>query len=420
MTGQVLDYSFQTNSGDVAGDDGGRYSFTGADWQGSGFPETGMRVDFTPDGNAATAVNPDAAPTGVSSDPVPSRDPAPSPATSQFPGRSPDAPRYSGQTGPSPGTDAVPSDRSIESPEPALAGPKASGRGLFTRGMGMARSIPTLYFIIGGSVAGVVVVAIVALIALSATGIIGGGNPQPASALDLTPDDVTTVIRLDVQKILAEEDLAEDMDIDDFVDLDDVGILAEEVSEIVTADGGSGGSLIILKGDFNVDDLKEAWEDDGAEEDAYRGYEVWTLSGGTIAAPLKGYLVTSDWEEPVEGALKNLYNGAGSLEQADQDNAMKRILDRLGRGYVVYAAGARACRVDDCEAYGYVLAEYDQEEEEAKREIALLFRNERSAQRAADDYDEVADFLEYEAGIDIEDTESDGDFVVGIAWQELD
>ena len=398
MKGQILNYSFQTNSGVIVDGGGGRYSFTGADWQGNEFPETGMRVDFTPDGNAATAVHPDAA--SVSPGPAP----APFTDTGQFPG----------QTG-GPPAEARPNPINA-----AFETAKTLSLDYFTRGMAMARSIPTLYLIIGGAVAGVVVVAVIALIALSATGIIGGGNPQPVSVLDLTPQEVTTVVRLDVQKILAEEDLAEDMEINDFVDLDEVGILAEEVSEIVAADGGSGGSLTILRGDFNLDDVKEEWEDDGAEEDAYRGYEVWTLSDGTIAAPLKGYLVTSDWEDPVEDVLKNLYNGAGSLEQADRDNAMKRLLDRLGRGYVVYAAGARSCRVDGCEAYGYVLAEYDQEEEEAKSEIVLLFRNEQAAQRAADDYDEVADFLEYEAGIDIEDTESDGDFVVGIAWQELD
>ena len=48
-------------------------------------------------------------------------------------------------------------------------------------------------------------------------------------------------------------------------------------------------------------------------------------------------------------------------------------------------------------------------------EIALLFRNERSAERAADEYDEISDFLEQEDDIDIEDTEADGRFVVGIA-----
>ena len=406
MKGTILDFSFQTNSGAIAGDDGNRYSFTGAQWQAPDFPETGMRVDFDADGATAVSIYIDTAPAPA---------PVATPASVPTRGGAPDQ-------GATPGTPPVMEMVSVAAATASVWFAVAREHAVKYSAVAWTflKRVPRMYLIAGGAGIGVVVVAVIALIALSATGIIGGGNPQPVSVLDLTPQEVTTVVRLDVQKILAEEDLAEDMEINDFVDLDEVGILAEEVSEIVTADGGSGGSLTILRGDFNLDDVKEEWEDDGAEEDAYRGYEVWTLSDGTIAAPLKGYLVMSDSEDPVEDVLKNLYNGAGSLEQADRDNAMKRLLDRLGRGYVVYAAGARSCRVDGCVAYGYVLAEYDQEEEEAKSEIVLLFRNEQAAQRAADDYDEVADFLEYEAGIDIEDTESDGDFVVGIAWQELD
>ena len=105
------------------------------------------------------------------------------------------------------------------------------------------------------------------------------------------------------------------------------------------------------------------------------------LPGGGIAAPLKGYLVTSDSEKSVEEALKNLYNGSGSLEQADGDNGMKQILDKLGQGYTVYAAGRGWCQVSGCEGYGYKMADYNVEDEEAKLEIALLFRNEQAAER---------------------------------------
>ena len=56
MTGQILDYSIQTNEGVISGDDGNRYSFTGADWQEPGAPQTGMRVDFQADGTAATGI----------------------------------------------------------------------------------------------------------------------------------------------------------------------------------------------------------------------------------------------------------------------------------------------------------------------------------------------------------------------------
>jgi uncharacterized RDD family membrane protein YckC len=56
MTGQILDYSIQTNSGAISGDDGNRYSFTGADWQEAGAPQPGTRVDFEANGNVAAGI----------------------------------------------------------------------------------------------------------------------------------------------------------------------------------------------------------------------------------------------------------------------------------------------------------------------------------------------------------------------------
>ena len=56
MTGQVLDYSFQTNSGIISGDDGNRYTFTGSDWNETANPSRGMRVDFEAQGANAVSI----------------------------------------------------------------------------------------------------------------------------------------------------------------------------------------------------------------------------------------------------------------------------------------------------------------------------------------------------------------------------
>jgi len=56
MTGEILDYSIQTNTGAISGDDGNRYSFTGVGWQENGAPRPGMRVDFEPNGNVAIGI----------------------------------------------------------------------------------------------------------------------------------------------------------------------------------------------------------------------------------------------------------------------------------------------------------------------------------------------------------------------------
>jgi len=56
MKGRILDYSIQTNTGAISGDDNNRYTFTGAEWRITGPPRRGLRVDFDPDGNVATAI----------------------------------------------------------------------------------------------------------------------------------------------------------------------------------------------------------------------------------------------------------------------------------------------------------------------------------------------------------------------------
>ena len=56
MKGQLLDYSSETESGLISGDDGSRYSFIGAGWNDANQPRRGLRVDFEVDGGTARAI----------------------------------------------------------------------------------------------------------------------------------------------------------------------------------------------------------------------------------------------------------------------------------------------------------------------------------------------------------------------------
>ncbi len=56
MNGQLLDYSVQTNSGLITGDDGNRYNFVGTEWKDQAIPNRGMRVDFEAQGSDAVAI----------------------------------------------------------------------------------------------------------------------------------------------------------------------------------------------------------------------------------------------------------------------------------------------------------------------------------------------------------------------------
>ena len=56
MKGYILDYTVQTNSGIISGDDNQRYNFRGADWKETEPPRRGMRVDFAAVGDAAMEI----------------------------------------------------------------------------------------------------------------------------------------------------------------------------------------------------------------------------------------------------------------------------------------------------------------------------------------------------------------------------
>ena len=62
MKGYILDYTVQTNSGIISGDDNQRYNFRGADWKETEPPRRGMRVDFDAVGDASTEIYGFAAP----------------------------------------------------------------------------------------------------------------------------------------------------------------------------------------------------------------------------------------------------------------------------------------------------------------------------------------------------------------------
>ena len=49
MKGQILDFSVQTNSGVISGEDGKRYPFSGAEWKDNKAPARGMAADFDVD-----------------------------------------------------------------------------------------------------------------------------------------------------------------------------------------------------------------------------------------------------------------------------------------------------------------------------------------------------------------------------------
>ena len=242
--------------------------------------------------------------------------------------------------------------------QPRAQSPQPAG-GLF--------GVPKMWLLIGGGAGGGVLVIAIVVVVLLVSGVIGGGNPQPSSVLDLVPDDAEFMTRIDVQRILGNDFLADEMEFDDALEeFEDLGMSPEDLLEmaIVIWDGGE---VVILKGNFDLDYIRDELEDDDGEEDSYRGYEVWESPDNTAGVLLDGYIVFSDYGvDSLENVLRMLYNGSGSLGQADEDNEMNQILEKLGDAYVEVATVGDTCRVDRCEGFGWALTEVDESAEELR------------------------------------------------------
>ena len=168
------------------------------------------------------------------------------------------------------------------------------------------------------------------------------------------------------------------------------------------------------------EDIRDDLDDAGHEESSYRGYEVWEGTSYYGLLEEAGYVIFSDSEDDVEDALGVLYRGEGSMANAE-DNDLKLILDKLGNATLIHAFDDSHCEVlSRCQGYGVAFTGYDYDEEETGAQLAVLFSSERAAESAADDYDDVADFMESNQSfgsrsLDIDDLKNEGVFVVGQA-----
>ena len=251
----------------------------------------------------------------------------------------------------------------------------------------------------------------------------GSGPPSAGSTLALVPEDTEFIVMFNFREAL------DSLLVDAFPDRDPqemVGAMLGEFSEEFDIDPDDISELVIisvegpeliLKGDFIFDDVRDVLEDEDLEEDSYRGYEVWTDNSYSFALLEEDGFMILGPEEGVEKLLNNLYRERGSLANSD-DSDLKRIIDRLdGDQFILASTQDDGCNeyLSRCQGMGISFTSFDLDKEEVLGNYVLLFSSERAAESAADEYDEVSDFMERGNTIDIDDAESDGEFVVGTA-----
>lgn len=256
---------------------------------------------------------------------------------------------------------------------------------------------------------------------LAACGVIG----RSGNGLKFVPDDATTVVVFDVAAMLSEEDVPDaisdefEQGLEDIWEELNISLSELDTMTISLADNSAG--LIVISGQFDVSDLREGLEDNGYEEDTYRGFELWT--GGFVLPNLSAVAVMEEEmhailgeTEYVQDVLKSANRSSGMLIDADNSD-LKRVMDKAGSGLII-AAGS--CEVDndivdlleeveDCEAIAGAV--YSSDDEYAVGiKIAVLFGSEREAQRTLDEIEDGID-SQYKDAVSV-DVKVDGEFVI--------
>lgn len=279
---------------------------------------------------------------------------------------------------------------------------------------------------------------------------VGGGSGGSSSALELIPDNTEVLFMLNVATIRSREaDFPGDYD--DFGDeiqdeieseLDTEEISLDQVNGFVlAADNQYYDGILLIQVDFAFGDIRDDWEDQGFEEDSYKGYEIWDGDNYYALLEEDGAIIASNSEDLVKEVIKTFDRGTGSLA-ADQDGDLTRIIGGLGSSPVMIGVAGdsgESCDtvVSGCVGYGAGYSGSDLDREEVTANLVFLFSSERRAERAVDDYDEVADLMEEvlenfaeEAddisglpnvdGVDIDDIRADGEFVLGSGIVEVE
>ena len=234
---------------------------------------------------------------------------------------------------------------------------------------------------------------------------------EPESVFDLMPENSHRILlvrwgQTESGSFLPSRQERQIFDTIDFIK-NHYDINPDNVSEIAFVNDAQ---LTVLHGDFDLASVRSKLQGQNGEEINYRGYEMWRWQRGQVIL-FEQYIAYSGGG--LEGILQGLYRGAGSLASASDNNDMRKIMSRLSDGIVVWAD--RNCNFENCLGYGWQIASIDASQATGNVNIEFLFRNDRSSQRAADDYDGIANFMRSSHAINIHDTVPDGSYVVGAA-----
>lgn len=263
-----------------------------------------------------------------------------------------------------------------------------------------------------------------ALLSLLLVTIITGCGSTAGSALDLIPDDVQEIAIGDAEDLLTGDFFIGNRDgIKDSWDdiLGEVIKSLDDVENVVLVSGDDG-ELIILDGEFDFDHIGDIADDEGLDDEEYRGYELWTSPSSTSLAFLKesGYLLMGD-EGAVKNVLRSLNRGRGFLLE-DEESAVRHVLMKIEKGQITQVIeGCNGLGVHSCEAVGIAFSRGgDIVPPNLTLTFLFLYQSDRDAEEQIDELEESVEWFLEDEGIEIENVILEGNFVTIVAGVDED
>ena len=254
------------------------------------------------------------------------------------------------------------------------------------------------------------------------------GSSSAKDMAKMVPDDASTFAHFDLQTMRDDKDLKEiyeKMTEGSRDDWDALGFDMDDINHMAAAEGEEGFSdgLGILKGNFDLEDVRDELDDADFDEDEYKGIEIWKRAswlGGDSAIAISGDTLIIGNKDSVKDCIKVMKGSEKSVYDDNED--FRDVIDRLPGGIITIVspsgcrhkyegtlmAGFVNIKEDEDTLKVHVVIKFDDEDdaEDAKSELK------RDLKEEMDDVEVKQNgvFLECTAKGDFEDDEDDDSF----------
>lgn len=260
-------------------------------------------------------------------------------------------------------------------------GAKAIGVGMGFPALGEILASKKILFGIIGLIAVVIIIGVV---------LVGFGESPAKSVMKQLPED-TYFTYIDLKTLREDKDLAplwESFEEVESAELERIGIEPEELD----FSGGSS-SIVLVGGDFDLENIRYKLDDEGYDESRYRDVEIWESWRNCVA--LLGDKIIIGSESSVKDAIRVMKGERKSFYERDSE--MASIMDRLPSGFIVMIMPGGG-EYKGLESMGSSIQKINARR--LKIQSIFMFDDEYSAKNAEDDI--IEDFEEEEELRDVD------------------